>query len=418
MKSLFFFVLCFLYILGPILNTALGTYGDPILFISFILSICLFITKYDVNLMPSLFIGKYEKGLYLFQFYIFFPLIVAVILPSYGEGITLSDIVRPIRIILTLYSGLFLSLFAYKIFGLTFFEKILKVILYVMITNAIVMLFQSISLPFRSFMEESLYRIDDGVDRYGIELRSSGLFLSGGALPSVFQTLSILFIPYLVKKKHLSFSFGIMIAIFLLLTSILTGRTGLLTLLPFLYLSYIFLPRRFFCQIILSIMAFLIILFSYLSIIDSDAIIYALERLSWLGNESSESGTVVEIFGKLSLPHNVFIFLFGVLNFNNAIYTQVSDMGFNINLWTYGIIGFILFYSVFVKFLFIVYKKTSVLYKDERFLVLLFLLTYLFFEFKENMMYARNGLSILSLIFYSYLIYQKKVVMENKCNVE
>ena len=287
-----------------------------------------------------------------------------------------------------------------------------------MITNAIVMLFQSISLPFRSFMEESLYRIDDGVDRYGIELRSSGLFLSGGALPSVFQTLSILFIPYLVKKKHLSFSFGIMIAIFLLLTSILTGRTGLLTLLPFLYLSYIFLPRRFFCQIILSIMAFLIILFSYLSIIDSDAIIYALERLSWLGNESSESGTVVEIFGKLSLPHNVFIFLFGVLNFNNAIYTQVSDMGFNINLWTYGIIGFILFYSVFVKFLFIVYKKTSVLYKDERFLVLLFLLTYLFFEFKENMMYARNGLSILSLIFYSYLIYQKKVVMENKCNVE
>ena len=115
------------------------------------------------------------------------------------------------------------------------------------------------------------------------------------------------------------------------------------------------------------------------------------------------------ILNKLSIPNNVFILLFGVLNFDNAIYSNVSDMGFNIKLWTYGIVGWIFYYLSYFKMMFYVFRFKFGAFKDERILVIIFLLTYLFFEFKENMIYARNGMSILSLVMYAYVVYRYRV---------
>ena len=407
-KALYWF-LCFLYILGPVINTPLGIYGDPILLVSIFLSICLFCIKYNVLLSPHLFLGVFEKSLFALQIYIILPLLGAMFFPMYGGEISVADIIRPLRILLTMYAGLALVLFGDKLYSMLFFQKILKVIVYIMILNALVMCLQTLFTPFRDFMQLFLYKIDDGVNRIGIELRASGLFLSGGALPSVFQTMVTVFIPYLILQKEFSCWWGILLALFLFVSSIFTGRSGILVSIPFLYSTFLFLSLRQSMRILLFIMLGVVLFVSYVGMFESEAFVYAIERFSWLGNESKDSGTIAVILNKLSVPKDIFVFLFGVLNFNNAIYVHVSDMGFNIKLWTYGIIGWFLYYGAFVKMFFVVYLFKSSFYKTERRVVLIFLLTYLLFEFKENMMYARNGLSILSLVIYGYLVYRHKI---------
>lgn len=408
MKRLFFLCLCLLYIIGPILNTPLGLYGDPILWCSIFLLVYLFCSKYSILICPRLFLGLFEKPLVLLQFYMIFPFLGSMFFTEYGNVVGLSDVIRPIRIVLTMYAGIALVLIANKLYGKMFFCKLLKVIVYVILLNAVVMCAQTFSDHIRDFLHVFLYRVDDGVNRAGLDLRASGLFLSGGALPSAFQTMVTVFIPYLIKKKEFTCGFGFMLAFILFVTSIFTGRSGLLVVFPFLYSVFTFLPFGQSIKILLFTISGVAIFISYIGIFGGDAFVYAIERLGWLGNESMKSGTVATILEKLSIPDSLFILFFGVLNFNNAVYTHVSDMGFNIVLWTYGLIGWLLFYWPYIKMLVFTYQFKSQLYNEERILVLIFLFTYLLFEFKENMMYARNGLSILSLLIYGYVLYRQK----------
>ena len=411
MKKALLVVLCLLYILGPVFNTPLGQFGDPILFLSFILTIVFFSSKHLLSFRSVLCCSSFERSLFSFQFYLILPLLTATVYHEYGAAISISDFIKPIRILLTMYSGCVLVLFSYHLYNKDFFVKLLKIIVYVILFNALIMCLQAISEEFRNALQNVLFRIDDGVYRYGIELRSSGLFLSGGALPSVFQTIVIVFIPYLIRSKQLKFIYGILIASFLLATSVLTGRTGLLSLIPFMYLMFIFMSKKRIFLMLLILFVILMIIIGYLSSIESEAIKYAIERFSWLSEEKADSGTIYIILNKFSIPDNLFILFFGVLNFDNSIYTKVSDMGFNINLWTYGFLGWILFYITYFKFLYNVLRLKSVLYSAERILVITFMLTYLLFECKENMMYARNGLSILCLIFFGFLLYRRNVKM-------
>lgn len=406
MKKILFVLLCTLYIIGPILNTSIGQYADPILIISSIFTLVFFLSN-SMRYYRNIFHFKsFEMTLWIFQIYLVMPLFVAYVYPQFGYHLSLSDFIRPIRILLTLYSGCVIVLFGYKIYGDALFEKLLKIVVLIMCFNAAIMCFQSVSEEFRNLVDSVLFRIDDGVNRYGIELRASGCFMSGGALPSVFQTIVTIFIPYLILRKQFSFGFGMCIALFLFLTSILTGRSGLLCFLPFIYLVAKLLPRNMLLYILLGFLVFIIVVISYLSVIESQAILYAIERFTWIGKD----GTADVLIGKLSIPNNFFIFLFGVLNFDNSIYTKVSDMGFNINLWTYGILGWILFYSTYCVLFKNVLKSRHYACNVERLVAIVFMCTYLFFEIKENMMYARNGLSILSLVVFGYMLHKQIVI--------
>lgn len=411
MKKLLYAFICFLYIIGPVLNTPLNLYGDPILFLSAIFSCYLFVGKFDTALNPRIFLGLFEYPFIGFQFYLILPLLGAFFFPVYGGLVSLADFIRPLRIVLTMYAGLALVLIAYKLYYMAFFIKLIKIITYVMIINAAIICCQTMFESVRDVINSFLFRIDDGVDRYGIELRSSGLYLSGGALPSVFQTIVTIFIPYLISRKEFNYWLGLLFSLFLFITSIFTGRSGIFVSIPFVYTAFIFLSKRQFYNMLVFFMLGLFFLLSYVSFFESEAFAYAIERFSWLANESKDSGTIAIILNKLSIPDNVFILLFGVLNFNNAIYSHVSDMGFNIKLWTYGFVGWIFFYLSYFKMMFYVCRFKFDAFKDERILVIIFLLTYLFFEFKENMMYARNGMSILSLVMYAYVVYRYKIRM-------
>ena len=401
MRHVICFLICLFYIIGPVLNTPLGLYADPILLLSCITFFC--VRTYRFQRVMSFF----KMLLYIlipFQLYLIFPLIGVFFFPEYGRGISLSDIIRPLRIALTLYGGMSIITLFYHLYGEFFFQKLLKIIVVIMVCNAVIMLCQTFSENFDSTLSSILFRIDDNVNRYGLELRSSGFFLSGGALPSVFQTITSLFIPYLINKKELSYSCGIVLALFLFTTSILTGRSGLLCVIPFIYVLYRFTTQMKFIKIVFIGSCVMLLVIPYVNLFESDALLYSLERLSWLSSESLNDGTVHTIVSKFSIPNNLYILLFGVLNFDNSVYSYVSDMGFDIKLWTYGIIGWIIFYAAFAKIWWYIYKAKCESIAIERILVMVFLATYMLFEFKEDMMYARNGLSILSLVVFGYVL--------------
>ena len=295
MKKLLYAFMCFLYIIGPVLNTPLNLYGDPILFLSAIFSCYLFVGKFDTTLNPRIFLGLFEYPFIGFQFYLILPLLGAFLFPVYGGLVSLADFIRPLRIILTMYAGLVLVLIAYRLYYMAFFIKLMKIIIYVMIINAVIICCQTMFESVRDIINSFLFRIDDGVDRYGIELRSSGLYLSGGALPSIFQTIVTIFIPYLIAKKEFNYWLGLLFALFLFITSIFTGRSGIFVIIPFVYTAFRFLSKKQFYRMLVFFMLGLLFFISYINFFESEAFTYAIERFSWLANESKDSGTIADI---------------------------------------------------------------------------------------------------------------------------
>lgn len=419
MKILLFFC-TLLYVLGPILKTPLGIYADPILFVSTFLCLLGLVTKFSKDEKPRLFVGLFESSFFLFQFYLLFPLYWCYFFPEYGTDCA-SEMIKPIRILLTLYGGLVLVLFYRKVYGEFFYYYILKHIVFILFVNSVVMIFQTLNPGFRDYIENSMFRIDDGINRYGLKLRSSGLYLSGGALPSAFQAMVTIFIPLLVKKNIVNIYVGLFIAFVLFTTSILTGRTGLFALFPYFIISfYLFSKVQLAKMLFVFVGLFVTIIFVVsLSLFEeSSAFMFVFDRFSMLegyvNNKAVDSDPTFDaLLGKWSIPNNIVLLLFGTLGFSNIVYTHVSDMGFNISLWKYGLIGSFIFYSPFFKLFCAVKKTKEMLYYDERLTTIIFVLTYLMFEFKENMMYARNGLSILSLAVWGYIVYRNMMIYSN-----
>lgn len=419
MKKISLFFCLFLYILGPILDTPLGLYADPILLLSLVLLAYGCIKKwFYIENAYSVF--KYFKyPLILFQLYLFLPLYFCLLFPEYGTHF-FSELIKPLRILLTLCGGFVLVIFYRRLYGHMFFFYMLKHIVYVMLINSVIMVMQTFNPLFRDFISDVFYRIEDGVNRYGLEFRSSGLYLSGGALPSAIQTLVTIFIPLLIRKNIFNIYEGLLFVFILFSTSILTGRTGIFASVLYFFLSFsIFTKKQRFKELVVLFFLF-ILLISFLSLSfldDNMAFTHVIERFAtlegYLDKTSQNSDPTFEVLlGKWSLPHNIFIFFFGTLGFSNIIYTHVSDMGFNISLWRYGIIGTCLFYYPFFKFFNMIVKMKSPFLNNERLTVAYFLLTYIMFECKENMMYARNGLSILSLVICGYIIYRNMLIAD------
>lgn len=386
----------------------MGVYLDSILIISLVLI-----------LISDKKIKKTYSDINFIKRLVFTPLIYILFI---GVPITLiSDptlasldfikvIFRGIKIIITFFGALALVNLYIENYPLNYFNKICKNILLVLLINGIIMILQLI--PYVNNLTTTLLYNNVSDIHFQTLLRVGGMYLSGGAMASVFQGIALLLIPYLFKSKEINFFQVIIYYLIIVISIIITGRTGLV-IVPISLLCFFNYSRGISKFIIFSLVCgFVFFSGTILNIIEMYIISYDNQMLTFNFNRflrlfSSEETTATYLFKKFTIPSEIPVLLFGNLNFNNYDFLNVSDMGWNISLYKYGLLGVLFYYSiVFVIFI----KSFSVKYIDKYkvFMFRIFLLIYLLVEFKEQVIYARNGLSILFLLTIIFLIQEKK----------
>ena len=143
---------------------------------------------------------------------------------------------------------------------------------------------------------------------------------------------------------------------------------------------------------------------------DNELLSFNFERLLRFSVSSGNSdiySTVDVIFNKFSFSNDVKTIFFGDLNFSNYGSLIVSDMGWNLILYKFGLLGILFYYTPFFTILSLSFKKKNI-DKSKSFFTKTLILSFLLFEFKEQIIYARNGYSILLLITVSYLLIEYK----------
>ena len=418
MKNIIWIFL-FLFILGPVPNTPLGIFFDIIL----LTSVGLILLNRDTGYIAQhYYVKKISYVTFLPFFYIIiigFPL--ALVTKS-GDSSFLIALVRPIKILITFFGALALVKFFRKYYPDNFFELIVNGILHILLFNSIIMILQLFLPEFRDFI--SLILFDNVSDiHYQSLMRMGGFYLSGGALASVFQAISLLLLPYLFKKKQINIYQLVIYFPIIIFSIIITGRSGLF-IIPFSFLIFFKFSKSSF-RLLLIALVFLPFIF-YSNILSSienlisttNNIFYEfnLNRLLDLSDEIglSSNSTIKYLFSSFTLPENLVQLMLGDLSFSNYIFTDVSDMGYNLSIYKYGIFGSFFYYSPYLLIIYFLYKS-EIENKENHYFTKILVLVYVFYEFKEEFLYARNGLSIIFLIVIALFInVNHKNIIQNK----
>lgn len=412
--KIYLFMLTFLFVLGPVPNTPLGIYFDTILIIS--LFVLLFHNKKTYLNYNIITIKKL----------VFFPLIYIISVgffasiisdPSISSLNFIQVIMRPIKIIITFFGALYIVLLYREYNSLNYFNLLCKNILLILVINGSLMILQLIFPSVDEFIKTILFNNVSEVHYQSLK-RVGGMYLSsGGAIASIYQGMALLFIPYLFKVKEINFFSVILFYIIILISIIITGRSGLIILPISMFCFFYFSNSISKFITITSILIFLFFLNDIVSLIDSYVISMDNDMLSFNFNRFlnlfTEESTVAYLIRKFTIPQDVFILLFGSLNFNNYEFTDVSDMGWNISLYKYGLFGYLFYYSIIIG-IFIKAFNGKYIEKSKVFLFRIFIITYLIFEFKEEVIYARNGLSIFFLLTIIFLLLEKKSLIKTR----
>lgn len=333
------------------------------------------------------------------------------------------SISRCLKIIITFYGSIAIVTLYKEKFSENFFDIMCKHLLYIILINALIMFLQLFIPEFREFTSSYLFNNVSDIHFQTLK-RVGGLYLSGGALASVFQGLGLILIPYLSKSNRINLFETILYFIIILFSIVITGRSGLF-LLPISII--LFLKNSAFGVKITVLSSLSIIIFyvdEFFYFIESIAFDTENELLRWnlyrflrFSNENSDlADTFNTISNKFSFPDDLKILFFGNLGFSNLKENiMVSDMGWNLVLYKYGLLGIIFYYIPFFTVLFISFKKKNIDKLKSLFIKLL-IFSFLLFEFKEQIIYARNGYSILLLIIISYLLTDHKEHFSEKYN--
>jgi hypothetical protein len=404
------FILTLLLVLGPVPNTGFGIIFDLIILTSLVLFLYFIITKKKYSVNKQILLIK--KSVYIPFFYILFISIPITIISIEFSVSSLFVLARCIKIIITFYGCLALvSLYKAK-YNTDYFNIICKHILYVILINSLVMFSQLFISEFKIFTETILYNNVSDIHFQSL-LRVGGLYLSGGALASVFQGFGLLLLPLLYRENKINFIQTVCYFIILSLSIVITGRSGLL-LIPISIILFIryssfktkFTLISFFLIAYLFSSSFFLMIETLVFGENNDLLSFNYDRLMRLDSSSGGSdisGTLNIILNKFSISNNIKTLFFGDLNFSNLKYTNVSDMGWNINLYKFGLFGIVIYYVPFFVILFSLFKK-KIGDKSKGFFVKIIILSTILFEFKEQFIYARNGFSILMMISISYLL--------------
>jgi hypothetical protein len=399
-------------VLGPVPNTSLGIVFDLIILTSVFLIFRVKNQKKSINKSISFL----KNIIYVPFIYILFISIPISIITNDFSFSSLILLARGLKIIITFHGCLALVLLYKKKYNTDFFNVICLHLLYVILINSLLMFSQLLIPQIKSFFSTILYNNISEI-HFQTLFRVGGLYLSGGALASVFQGIGILLLPFLYKQNKINFIQTVLFFLILFLSIIITGRTGLV-LIP---LSVFLFLKDTGLRIKLSFFLLFLLLISFSSEIflmieslvfkeDNELLSFNFERLLRFSVSSGNSdiySTVDVIFNKFSFSNDVKTIFFGDLNFSNYGSLIVSDMGWNLILYKFGLLGILFYYTPFFTILSLSFKKKNI-DKSKSFFTKTLILSFLLFEFKEQIIYARNGYSILLLITVSYLLIEYK----------
>lgn len=224
--------------------------------------------------------------------------------------------------------------------------------------------------------------------------RVRGFTNLGGAWLSVILAIAVILNLYFFgqynrfRSKMLSL-FKIIIC---MAATFVTGRTGLLLSIMSVgvfccyWLFWLRRPREvggFFLPILLLAALVYFYLPAADEVINQDTINWALEIFLKSGSGSTDSSE--DLKSMLYLPSNVYHLIFGIGFYESGVmFYPRSDSGYVKTIFSVGILGSILFYSIFIYYFRLILYYISRLYGQKEFFLFLFLfIVFLMIEVKE-----------------------------------
>lgn len=405
------YVLLFIFLFGPVLNKY-GSWADII----FVFSILISLLNFNQIPLNKIYI-PFLTLILLFSF-----LSVRILLYeflNFSQWLTIA--LKPFRIIITLFAGYFLAKRIKQQFNERDFVHIIFSVFICISLHAIIMISQFLNIEFKDFIY-SYTTNGEFRSSFEYDFRMGGLSgSSGGSVLSVIQSIGIIILPFLFKltKKYLFNILLLILALLILFSIIVCGRSGILCIILFLPISIYFVvggAKTLRYLLVTSFVFFFIFIILENYVLDSDdkEFFYAFNRTFETFINFKETGQLEDNTTNVLIGHILFpdfsTLLFGD---NDALVnTQFerkldSDIGYIRNIFSFGIIGYILYYFPLLNLLFLSFKNR---FKSISFNILLILiLIMLFFEAKEMFSYVRMFWSIIALLLgYISLSYNSK----------
>lgn len=425
MRWLLYLFLFFLYIFGPVFNN-INSWLDFILITSFGLFSVFFI--FEKNQFPSF----YKVFLIFIPFFGFYA-ILSLLNVNIRIGDFIQILFRPVRILITLLGGFALVGYIYRK-GEGFVNEIIALTFFSVVAHAIIMVVQMHNPDFKDLIYEYT-TVGEFRSSFDYNFRMGGLSgASGGAILSVVQSLGVIIGSYLIKQGNskLYKVLILLLQIIIVYSVLICGRSGIWNLIVFLPIYLILSQTRVHFSSILKYV-FILCSMGYLvfegvsyyikTAPEADPLAYAFERTmdTFLkaGEEGSFEDETANILVKHILwPDDLQIWLVG--NTEHLINSQFSrtlnsDIGYIRNLWSYGLIGAILF--VFPALFFVRKAFENIKTTKSARLFVIISLSMIFFQAKENFLYTRMLFSLYSVflaLLYYEMFYSNKIKTRKK----
>ena len=356
-------------------------------------------------------------------------LIIVTMLISYGlllvlfnSGNGLHVALRPMRILITLIGCLSI---VYLMFNSRNKTPVEAYIFYAIALHSLIMIVQFLYPDFKMFIYQytvNIERIQGARMFYSV----AGLTNGGGAQLSLYQSVGVLLSP-LVLKGVASLKgkvFVYVCTLTCLISVLISGRSGLLAILVFFPIIYLFsknkvtlsyglLMKKISMYFIMLTTLFLVVNINYSFLSANEEVYQGVMDISkrtgsFLSGENSTISYLLE-HHLASIP-DAKTFLFGnpeILDsdFKGPTRMLNSDIGYIRILFSYGIIGSILhylFYLLIIYFSYNAYKYQKEL-KSLALFSIIFSIIILIFNAKEVFVFTRMGFSITAIMLFYVL---------------
>lgn len=415
LKFLIFLFIAFLYIFGPVFNP-IGSWFDLVFFTSFLLCIYNFLFWKQTLL-------KYIK-----PFFVLFPLFVFALLVSmltfeisFGHVFTL--LMKPIRILITLFGGFLLVLLVKKTYGEQFFLKSLDFIFYSIGIHAIIMVIQFFNVDFKDFVYG--YTTNGQFTSFEYNFRMGGLSgFTGGSILSIVQSVGIIMLPFIRDESFIKRLVRILFIIIIIGSILICGRSGILAIFIFLPIAYISMNSKFTLEflmristIIFGFIGLLSILIIYISSLpDDDPLSLALNRtldtyITYNETGKLQDNTTAQLLDDhLIFPDRISILAYGqpenLVNFG-VNRNLNSDVGYIRDIWSFGVLGAFIYISPLIWVLFTVFISRN--QNNASKMVIVLSIIFFIFHFKEPFFYTRMLWSIYSMVIACHYIIEFKM---------
>lgn len=412
-----FFFLTFLIIYAPVLDIGIGALADLIVIISILLIIYYQFKKNKISIDKNVF-SLLTILLFLFIYSLFITLFFDM---SEFENSS-RGIFRTVKAIINILGCYALYKICRKKYQ-SYTQDILIIhVFYAVSFHALIMLIEFLSADVRNFIYSFTFA------KYQLEhyqmFRMAGLASAGGAQISAFQSMGFFIGLYLLYIRTVSKIYLLLGLLLILISTLLSGRTGLFTILVFTPLFCLWLSvlsgKKAVLKTGATMVAFVVLVILVFEFIHGNdffglrylEVIFNRTFDSFINYSSSEGlhDDTLDVLAKMwFVPNEFTTFIFGKIHILGVGVREIqSDIGYVRFLWGYGLIGSLIIYCFYFMLVYFVYSAPT-LTKDlkRKSLVYFSIFLIFFFHSKEEFMFVRHGLSIVMLLVLPYVTMRK-----------